>query len=488
MAGMRNYETGLYKQLEEIILKLDEALKDNKSLKKENKELIKLLEKQQQESQDTIQKLLNEIERLKAIINKDSSNSSKPSSTNGFKKVITNRREKSNKSVGKQKGDKSTNLSEDKVQKLIDSGNVEFTYIDINKNKSNQNKPYKTVRVIDIKIVKQIIEYHYYPDEKGNYNIPEYHNRPIQYGNNLKTIYIILINEVYNSTDGVRKFISDITNGGIEISKGTLINWNTELSNKLLPEINNIEENLLNSYYMHNDESQIKIDGDGYNTLCACNDKYIRMWIHKHKSQEALKEIGFLTKYTGIIVKDGTDLYNGFGRLLSQCISHILRYLKGIYDNVAHPSSKKMAEFLQKNIHNRKVLISKGKEGYTEEELKIIIDEYHSILKDWKKEWMGSEDKNPVYDDERKLLSRMEDDDKDQILYFIKDFKVPATNNRAETAIRNIKIKQKMGKFRSVDGAENYAINRSCISTYKKNEINVLEAIKKAFINEIVII
>lgn len=488
MAGMRNYETGLYKQLEEIISKLDKALKDNQSLKKENKELVISMQKLQKESQENIQKLLNEIDRLKAIINKDSSNSSKPSSTNGFKKVITNRREKSNKPVGKQKGDKSTNLSEDKVQKLINSGNVEFTYIDVNKNDFNKDKPYKTVRVIDIKIIKEIREYHYYPDEDGNYNIPEYHNRPIQYGSNLKAICSILMNEVYNSTDGVRKFISDITNKGIEISKGTLINWNIELSNKLIPEINHIEEQLLNSYYMHNDESQIKIDGDGYNTLCACNDKYIRMWIHEHKSKEALKEIGFLPKYTGIIIKDGTDLYNGFGRLLSQCISHILRYIKGIYDNVDHPSSKEMAEFLQKNIHNRKVLISKGVESYNNEELQTIFDEYHTILKKWKKEWMGSEDKNPVYDDERRLLSRMEDDDKDQILYFIKDFKVPATNNPAETGIRNIKIKQKIGKFRSVFGAESYAVNRSCISTYKKNEINVLEAIRKAYINETIVI
>ena len=90
MGRTRDYETGLYKQLEELILKLDKALDDNKTLKKENKELLNKMK----ESQETIQKLLNEIDRLKAIINKDSSNSSKPSSTNGYKKVITNRREK----------------------------------------------------------------------------------------------------------------------------------------------------------------------------------------------------------------------------------------------------------------------------------------------------------------------------------------------------------------------------------------------------------
>ena len=53
---------------------------------------------------------------------------------------------------------------------------------------------------------------------------------------------------------------------------------------------------------------------------------------------------------------------------------------------------------------------------------------------------------NPQYEEERKLLSRMEDSDKEQILYFLSDFKVPATNNQAETDQRNIKRKQKIPK------------------------------------------
>ena len=71
MTGFRNYEKGLYKQLEELMSKLEEALNDNKTLKHDVKELLN----KEKEYQDTIQKLLKEIERLKAIINKDSSNS-----------------------------------------------------------------------------------------------------------------------------------------------------------------------------------------------------------------------------------------------------------------------------------------------------------------------------------------------------------------------------------------------------------------------------
>ena len=62
----------------------------------------------------------------------------------------------------------------------------------------------------------------------------------------------------------------------------------------------------------------------------------------------------------------------------------------------------------------------------------------------------SNEKDNPVYEDERKLLSRFEDKKElKEILYFMNDFKIPSTNNQIETDLRPIKIKQKIGKFRS---------------------------------------
>lgn len=165
------------------------------------------------------------------------------------------------------------------------------------------------------------------------------------------------MNNLYNSTDGIIRFIEDISNSGITLSKGTLINWNNQLSNLLAPQLNNIEEQLLNSYYINHDESQFKIDGESYNTLCACNNKYIRLWPSKHKSQEAIDEIGFLSKYYGVIVKDGTELYNKYGGFLSQYISHIQRYLKGIYDFVKHEA--KLSEFFTKYNNKRNEYLKK---------------------------------------------------------------------------------------------------------------------------------
>ena len=135
----------LEKKLDEAYTKIDalekDAIKKEKLHVKECKELesrCNKLEKIIIKKDNKIKKLEAEILRLKTKSKRDSSNSSKPSSTNGYKKVITNRRQKSDKPKGKPKGEKSTNLSKEKLQQLIDSGNVEYRVVEVNKNSKNK--------------------------------------------------------------------------------------------------------------------------------------------------------------------------------------------------------------------------------------------------------------------------------------------------------------------------------------------------------------
>ena len=293
-----------------------------------------------------------------------------------------------------------------------------------------------------------------------------------------------------NSTDGIVQFINDISNKGITLSKGTLINWENNLKNNLSGDIEIIENRLVNSYYLNHDESQIKINGDGHNVLCACNKEYVRLWPSKHKSREVIDKIGFLPKFNGVIVKDGTELYNKYGIFLAQCISHIQRYLKGIYDFVNHKAPKKLADFFTKYNNLRNEYINKGIERFDDNELSDIIKEYDSILDEWERE-LRCDTNNHMLDEELKLFTRLKYDnkkidskirgDRDEILYFLKDFKVPSTNNNAESSQRGVKIKQKIGKFRSEEGANNYLIIKSCILTYKKQNLDILESLMKGF-------
>lgn len=436
---------------------------------------------------EDIKKKLNfvtkELNILKARLAKNSSNSSKPSSTNGFKHIITNRREKTEKSKGGQIGHKSAGLTIQTIEKIKETQNCKQEIVEYNKNNKNKNLPYKTRYSIDIEVITKITELRFYPDKNGKYNIPEKYNNIVSYDDTIKALSTMLITNQNMSTDNIKTLIEDVTNQGISVSKATLLSWENEAAKKLKPEIQKIEEKLLDSYYLNHDESQIKIDGKPSNLICAANKNYTRLWVTKSKSVESIEKLNFLNRYNGVIVKDGTNLYNKFGKSLAQCGSHILRYIKGIYDFVKHNGAKLMKDFFTQINNTRNVKISNNIDNFTDLEYNNILNEYNSIIKIWKKEWMSSnENSNPVYEEERKLLTRFEEDT-EQILYFIKDFKVPFTNNQAETDLRPVKIKQKIGKFRSNQGAENYAIIRSVINTCKKQNINILDSLKQVFNN-----
>jgi len=234
--------------------------------------------------------------------------------------------------------------------------------------------------------------------DDGKYHIPKYHNQYVQYGNSIKSIAMDLMVNLPNSTDGIVEFINDISNKGITLSKGTLINWENDLRTNLGGEIQTIENELINSYYLNHDESQIKINGGGYNILCACNKKYVRLWPSKYKSQNAIDEIGFLPRFKGVIVKDGTELYNKYGVFLAQCISHIQRYLKGIYDFVNHKAPKKLSDFFTKYNNLRNNYIDKKIEKFSDNELSNIINEYDSIIDEWEYE-LKNDTNNHIFDD-----------------------------------------------------------------------------------------
>ena len=124
--------------------------------------------------------------------------------------------------------------------------------------------------------------------------------------------------------------------------------------------------------------------------------------------------------------------------------------------------------------------IEEGKEYLEDEEYEDFKSKYLEILSKAKEERKKDLSTNAYKKEEINLINRLVKYCRNHLL-FLRKFFVPFSNNRAESDLRGIKIKQKIGKFRSIEGANIYAVIKSCISTYKKNGINLYLALDSIF-------
>ena len=243
-----NYGRDLFKQVQELMLKCDNLSHEMKESKKGYEQRIKVLEDKVEHLEKENQKLKDENDRLKKQINNDSNNSSKPPSSD-IKKNIPNNREKTSKKAGGQKGHKGYHLSKKMVEEKIEKGEFERKIINVGK----VTEEYKSKYILDIRVKVIAKEYRFYKDENGKYNIPKEFQTDVQYGEELKAMCTILNTEGIVALDRLTNFVSCISHGGIELSKGSIVNFMNELNRKGQYIIENIKEKLLNTEKMNTD-------------------------------------------------------------------------------------------------------------------------------------------------------------------------------------------------------------------------------------------
>jgi len=496
----KGFTTDFFNQLEKALAKIDELSDKIDYLETNHKSEIKKIKEQHQieilllkdelKDKNTRIEILEkenselkiEIERLKNQINKDSSNSSKPSSTNGFKKIMNNREKTGNKK-GAVFCHPGKTFSHKYIEKLIADGKVdEVKIIEVGKTKDNQNMKPVIKYTYDLETKVIVTKTLYYPNK--DLIIPR--GKPVSYGENIKTL-ACLLNANYLSYDGISEIFHHLTGNTINVSKATILSWNETLSNNLNPQMENIKVKLLNSLVLNVDESPIKINGEQQYIHTVSNGYYTLQYITKGRSKDDVDAFGFLSEYKGILVHDHYTMYYNYGTDHGECNVHILRYLNGVTEFTVHSWAQELKELLLEMKVRKEELIKLTKDKIDKAEFKLFRKKYLDILKQGKHQRLIDLKTNAYKDDELKLLNRLIKYEHNHLL-FLNNFIVPFSNNRAEADLRKVKIKQKIGKFRSEIGADIYAIIRSCASTYSKNDVNLFNAFKYAFNNNPIII
>ena len=214
-----------------------------------------VLQRRCDELSDKCRSLADSVTILTARINKDSSNSCKPPSTDGLKKVIHNNRKSSGKKPGGQPGHAGHGLNlPKKLVDLIDAGKVEIEVVEHGDTCGEYISKYE----LDIITTAVIKEHRFYKGE----SIPDVLKNPVNYGPNIKAMCVDLSMEGLVSAKRVSEFIESISSGTLKPSKATILAFQDELSGMLNKELESIRESVVESPVISVDETHVHLHKD----------------------------------------------------------------------------------------------------------------------------------------------------------------------------------------------------------------------------------
>ena len=222
---------------------------------------------------------------------------------------------------------------------------------------------------------------------------------------------------------------------GLDISQGSLCNFNKEAYDKLEPFEQSVIEGLKISRVLNADETGIKIDGHlaWLHVLGGKNSTYY--FPHHTRGKEAIDAMGVIPNFQGVLCHDHWKPYLGYDCSHSLCNAHHLRELQWVIDFKEHKWAKSMLRFLSK----LRDLVGEKGGVLNENEQKKKLKRYRDIIKQGGYECpiyvpsKGSKNKGRVKQTkERNLLDRLKDYE-DEVLLFMKDREVPFTNNQANS-------------------------------------------------------
>lgn len=439
-------------------------------------------------AQKLILELMQRVKDLEAKLAKNSSNSSKPPSSDGLGKKlkVDSSRDKSGKRPGGQPGRQGKNLSQvsnpDYIQKhspaMCDRCQVTLERVSPCDVEKRQVFDFPDIRII---VTEHRVESKICPccARKVKAKFPESVTGTVQYGERVKAFAAYFLHQHMIPFERVVQIFEDVF--GVSLSPGTCAKMDERLYKHLEEFEITLKAHLIASKVLHFDETGVRCEKKLKWIHVACSEAATFFGLHRKRGREAIDEQGILPKFTGIAVHDNWKPYFAYVQLKhGLCNAHHLRELRFVYEEEKASWAQEMSQCLLKAKKVTDKAILHCLDGIPAEELLEIEKEYEKILLRAGLFYIDGSQTGPPSQKGPNLFHRFLNKMR-EILAFCYDLRVPFTNNLAERDLRMEKVKQKVsGCFRKDIGGMRSCRIRSYISTARKQGWSIIESLAQA--------
>lgn len=437
-----------------------------------------------------VQQLEARVHELEIRLAKDSSNSSKPPSSDGLKRKPKSLRVRSGKKPGGQRGRIGKGLAQvNNPDVVVPHAPASCNGCGLNLS-AVQGSCAEQRQVFDIPQPKIHVTEHRVEEKKcpccgenSRALFPENIRGPVQYGDRIRALMAYFSHAHFIPVDRVCEIFEDIF--GVALSPGTCANVDQQLFANLEVFEASLKAHLLVSRVLHFDETGMRCEKKLHWVHVASSQMATYYTMHTKRGQEAMDAADILPKYQGIAIHDHWFPYFAYRQMKhGLCNAHHLRELIFVHEQEKEAWAKRMHDLLilaNKEVEKHIEIGALSPEILTqiEYDYQQILTEgfaYHASLPPLPTGKRGRQKQRAG----KNLLDRL-DEKRDCALRFIRDFSVPFTNNQGERDIRMVKLKQKIGgSFRVLRGGQTFCRLRSYISTAHKQGWNVWSALADA--------
>ena len=270
------------------------------------------------------------------------------------------------------------------------------------------------------------------------------------------------------------------------VSEGVIEQANKELAQAVKVSNEAVKGQLIKADVACFDETGLRIESKLHWLHVASTPELTYYQAHQKRGSAAMDDIGILPRFSGRAVHDHWKSYFTYHNSEhSLCNAHHLRELVFVAQQYEQEWAEEMSNLLLKIKEKVEKTKEAGQDCLAPRQIADFEKQYDELIatglkinppppKPKKKK--GRPKQSPP----KNLLDRLKAY-KAETLAFMYDFRVPFDNNQAERDVRMMKIKQKVsGTFRTGEGADRFCAIRGYISTARKNDQNVLDALQVA--------